>query len=169
MIVSTIIAVLAIFILLNLGNFKKLLEVKTNCEPFEKTFAIIKPDAVQVKNTGSIIDIVEHHDFVILKLEKLVISTKQAEEFYAIHKDRPFFKDLINYITSGPSIIMVLQKEHAIKDWRALMGATDPAKASEGTIRKLFGTDITHNAVHGSDSIDNAKKEIQLFYPNFIY
>ncbi len=169
MVISVFIAGLALFILLNVSNFKKLLDVKTSCEPFEKTFAIIKPDAVTAKNTGKIIDSIEHHDFVLLKIEKVVISKKQAEEFYAIHKERPFFKELINYITSGPSVIMVLQKENAIKDWRTLMGATDPAKAEEGTIRKLFGTDITHNAIHGSDSIENAKKEIKVFYPDFSY
>jgi nucleoside-diphosphate kinase len=130
----------------------------------EKSFAIIKPDAVKAKNSGKIIDIIEQHGFEIPNLKKVVLNKNDAEKFYAIHKDRPFFNDLVAYMSSGPIIVMVLQKHNAVQEWRNLMGATDPAKASEGTIRKLFGTDITHNATHGSDSPENAIIEIRQFF-----
>ena len=134
----------------------------------QKTFAIIKPDAVKAKNSGQIIDLVEKNGFKILRIQKLQFTKKQAEQFYDIHKERPFFKELVDFIISAPSIIMVLEKENAIADWRKLMGATDPLKADVGTIRKMFGQNIGNNATHGSDQEDTAKKEIGQFFPDLI-
>lgn len=131
----------------------------------EKTFAIIKPDAVSAKNSGKIIDIIEKNGFEIIRLKKLKLTKEQAEQFYAEHKERGFFKDLVNFMTSGPVIIMALAKDNAIVDWRNLMGATNPAEAEQGTIRKLFGTDKGKNATHGSDSEKAAKRELAQFFP----
>src|SRR3989338_5045564 len=131
----------------------------------ERTFAIIKPEAIVSKNSGKIIDVIENNGFDILDIKKIEIPKDVAEHFYDIHKDRPFFKDMIKLITSGPVIVMVLQKENAIQAWRDLIGATDPAKAAEGTIRKLFGESIDKNAVHGSDASETAKREIGIFFP----
>ncbi len=130
----------------------------------ERTFAIIKPDAVRAMRTGSIISIIEEAGFNILRLEKTTISKEKAREFYAVHKDRPFFGELVDFISSGPVVIMALEKDNAIKAWRNLMGATDPAKAAEGTIRKKFGTSIGNNVVHGSDAPETAKMELELFF-----
>lgn len=130
----------------------------------EQTFAIIKPDAVKAKQSGKIISVIEEHGFEILRLQKGQLSKELAKRFYDVHKEKPFFYELVDFISSGPVIIMVLQKEQAIDAWRQLMGATDPAKAAEGTIRKSFGTSIGHNAVHGSDSAETARKELALFF-----
>lgn len=131
----------------------------------EKTFAIIKPDAVKNRNAGAIIELIERNGFDILGMQKISMTKDQAEQFYAVHKERPFFGELIEYITSGPVIIMTLAKEHAIKDWRDLMGATNPAEAAAGTIRRMFGKDIGSNATHGSDAAETAKLEIGQFFP----
>lgn len=137
--------------------------------PLEMTFAIIKPDAVHAKNAGKIIDITENQGFDIIGLQKITLNKDQAEEFYGIHKEKPFFKALIEFMTSGPAIVMALQKENAVQAWRTLMGGTsNPETAPEGTLRKLFGTDITHNATHGSDSAENAAVEIKQFFPELI-
>ena len=125
-------------------------------EKLERTFAIIKPDAVKAKKIGKIIDMIEQNGFEILRMERINLSKERAELFYDIHKDRPFFDELVNHMTSGPIVIMVLAKENAILDWRNLMGATDPKQAASGTIRQLYGTDIGNNAVHGSDSLETA-------------
>ena len=130
----------------------------------EQTFAMIKPDAIAAKNSGKIIDIIEQNGFDILRLQKGQISKEMAEVFYAVHKDRPFFGELTEFVTSGPVIVMALEKEDAIKQWRDLMGATDPAQAAEGTVRKKFGTSIGNNAAHGSDSPDTAAQELGLFF-----
>ncbi|HZW61812.1 MAG TPA: nucleoside-diphosphate kinase [Candidatus Babeliales bacterium] len=132
----------------------------------EMTFAMIKPDAVKAKNSGKIIDMIEHHGFNIVRMEKVVINADKAKTFYGVHKERPFFGELVEFVTSGPVVIMALEKNNAVKDWRELMGATDPAKAAEGTIRKKFGTNIGNNAIHGSDSPENAKIELGLFFPD---
>ncbi|KKP35965.1 MAG: Nucleoside diphosphate kinase [candidate division TM6 bacterium GW2011_GWF2_32_72] len=124
------------------------------------TFAMIKPDAVAANNTGKIIDLIEKNGFNIMMMDKVTFNTELAEEFYAVHKNKPFFKELVNFITSGPVIVMALEKENAIADWRTLMGATNPADAKEGTIRKLFAKSIGENAVHGSDSEENAAQEL---------
>ncbi len=137
--------------------------------PLEMTFAIIKPDAVQAKNSGKIIDIIENQGFDIVGLQKVTLNQNQAEQFYGIHKEKPFFKPLVEFMTSGPAIVMALQKENAVQAWRALMGGTsNPETAPEGTLRKLFGTDITHNATHGSDSAENAALEIKQFFPDLV-
>lgn len=130
----------------------------------EKTFAIIKPDAISAQHAGKIIDMIEQNGFDILRMEKIQLSQEEAKVFYAIHKDKPFFQEVIDFMVSGPIIIMALAKENAIADWRTLMGTTNPENADEGTIRKLFGTGIMTNATHGSDSPDNAKIELGLFF-----
>jgi nucleoside-diphosphate kinase len=132
----------------------------------ERTFAMIKPDAVSAKNSGKIIDMIEKNGFTILDMRKMVIDKKKAEEFYAVHKEKPFFGELVSFVTSGPVIIMALERDNAVKAWRDLMGATDSRKADKGTVRNLFGTDIGKNAAHGSDSIENAKFELKLFFPD---
>jgi nucleoside-diphosphate kinase len=131
----------------------------------ERTFAMIKPDAIEAKNSGKIIDLIEHNGFTIVGMEKRTLTKDQAQEFYAVHKARPFFNELVNFVTSGPVIVMALEKEHAIKAWRDLMGATDPLKAAEGTLRKQFGKNIGSNAVHGSDAPETAHTELALFFP----
>jgi len=130
------------------------------------TYAMIKPDAVAAKNTGKIIDMIEHNSFEIIRLQKVIISQELAEEFYAEHKERPFFRELVDFVTSAPVIIMALHKENAITAWRTLIGATDPLKADAGTIRKLYGTDIGKNAVHGSLDSESAVRELSLFFPD---
>jgi len=131
----------------------------------EKTFAIIKPDAVKAKYSGKIIDRIEHEGFNIIALKKLRMTTAQAEAFYGVHKERGFFRELVDFMTSGPVIVLALEKNNAVNAWRDLMGATDPAKAAEGTIRKLFGANIGENATHGSDSLENAAIELKFFFP----
>jgi len=130
----------------------------------ELTFAMIKPDAVRAKNTGKIIDMIEQNGFEIVSIQKGQLDKEIAQEFYAVHKDKPFFKEAIEFITSGPVVVMALEKENAIRDWRNLMGATDPMQAAPGTIRKLFGTNIGSNAVHGSDALETAMDELALFF-----
>ena len=134
----------------------------------EYTFAMIKPDAVKGKHIGKIINMIEQHSFEIISLHKIRLTKKCANIFYDIHKDKPFFNELVNFITSGSVIIMVLEKENAIADWRKLMGATDPAQADDGTIRKLFGTSIGSNTVHGSDAPETAQQELALFFPDLV-
>ncbi len=140
----------------------------TNNIDMNKTFAIIKPNAVQDKNSGKIIDLIEANDFEIIDMKKITISDAQAKKFYDIHKERPFFGELVEMMTSGPVIIMVLQKDNAMQSWRDLMGATNPADAAEGTMRKKFGKSIGENATHGSDSPENAQIEIAQFFPELI-
>jgi nucleoside-diphosphate kinase len=130
------------------------------------TFAMIKPDAVEAKHSGKIIDIIEHNGFEIIRMQKVIIDKELVEEFYAVHKERPFYQELIEFVTSAPVIIMALHKEDAVNAWRELIGATDPAKAAEGTIRNSFGTNVGNNAVHGSDSSDTALQELELFFPD---
>jgi len=132
----------------------------------EKTFAIIKPHAVKAKNAGAIIDMIEKNGFDILAMKKILLSKNEAEEFYAVHKEKPFFSEVIENITKAPVIVMALQKENGIQAWRDLMGSTNAQEAAEGTIRKLFGKDIEFNAVHGSDAPETAVKEIAFFFPN---
>ena len=130
------------------------------------TFAMIKPDAVAGKNSGKIIDMIEHNGFEIVRMQKVIVAKDLAEEFYAVHKDRPFYQELVEFIISAPVIIMALHKENAITSWRELIGATDPAKAAAGTIRHAFGTDLGNNAVHGSDASETAAQELELFFPD---
>ncbi|HEV7620275.1 MAG TPA: nucleoside-diphosphate kinase, partial [Flavisolibacter sp.] len=129
------------------------------------TFAMIKPDAVDQKNAGKIIDIIEKNGFEIVRMHKAIIAKDLAEEFYAVHKDKPFFIELVEFIISNPVIIMALHKKDAVNEWRTLIGATNPTQAEPGTIRHSFGTSIGNNAVHGSDSSETAVAELELFFP----
>lgn len=130
----------------------------------ERTLSIIKPDAVKKNVIGKIIDRFEINGLKIRAIKKMHLNANLAKEFYAIHKDRPFFNDLVNFMISGPVIIMILEGENAIKKNRDLMGDTNPQKAAKGTIRSDFATSIDANAVHGSDSKDNAELEIAFFF-----
>ncbi len=130
----------------------------------ERTLAIIKPDSVAGQNTGKIIDMLESRGFKIVAMKKIKLTKSQAEGFYIVHKERPFYDSLTSFMSEGPVIVMVLEKENAIADYRELMGATNPKEAKEGTIRALFGTDIERNAVHGSDSKESAAFEIGYFF-----
>ncbi len=132
--------------------------------PIEKTFSIIKPEAVKNKISGKIISMFEDKGFTILAQKKICMTQEQARHFYAVHKDRPFYKDLVKFMTSGPVIVQVLEKENAIADNRSLMGATNPSEAAEGTIRKAYGTNVEANAVHGSDAPETAQDEIAFFF-----
>ena len=128
------------------------------------TFAIIKPDAVRAGNTGKIIDRITAGGFRIRALKMIHQSRAQAEGFYEVHRGKPFYDGLTEFMSSAPCVVMVLEKEGAVKAWRDLMGATDPAKADAGTIRKEFGTSVGENATHGSDSDENAAIEIAYFF-----
>ncbi len=130
----------------------------------EQTLGIIKPDAVKKNLIGKIIAIIEEKGFKIRAMKMLHLREKDAKEFYIVHKERPFYNDLVKFMTSGPVVVLLLEKENAISDWRKTMGATNPAEAEEGTIRKLYGSSIQNNAVHGSDSPENAKIEINFFF-----
>ena len=130
----------------------------------ERTFAIIKPDAVERNITGKILDKIESAGFVIVGMKKINLTKNEAEGFYYVHKERPFFSDLCSYMSRGPVVVMVLEKENAILGWRTLMGATNPTNAESGTIRKEFGLSIEENSVHGSDSPESAAYEIPYFF-----
>lgn len=130
----------------------------------ERTFAIIKPDAVERNLIGKIIERIESKGFKIAALKKAALSKTQAQSFYHVHKERPFFNDLTTYMISGPVVLMVLEKEGAISAWRELMGATNPAEAAEGTIRKDFAINLEKNSAHGSDSPETASFEISFFF-----
>ena len=129
-----------------------------------RTFTIIKPDSVRKGNSGKIISRLESEGYKILGLKKVALSQKQAEGFYAVHRERPFFASLVKYMTSGPVYVAALQRDNAVGHLRKVMGATDPAKAEAGTIRKDFGESIEQNAIHGSDSDENANIEIAFFF-----
>ena len=130
----------------------------------QRTLSIIKPDGVRQCVAGQVLARIEKAGFKILGLRMIQLSKRQAEGFYAVHKDKKFFSSLTEFMSSGPSVVMVLEKDNAIDDLRKLMGATDPAKADAGTIRKDFAESIEANSVHGSDSADNAKAEIAYFF-----
>ncbi|MCS7205841.1 MAG: nucleoside-diphosphate kinase [Leptospiraceae bacterium] len=130
----------------------------------ERTLFIIKPDAVQNKHIGHILTKIEEAGFRIVGLKYLSITKQEAQKFYEVHKHRPFFEDLSNFMSSGPIVVGVLESENAVQKWRDLIGATDPKEAKEGTIRKLFAENKERNAVHGSDSPENAIKEISFFF-----
>jgi len=130
----------------------------------ERTFAIIKPDAVERRVAGKIIQRIEDEGFQIRAMKRVHLSKAQAEGFYAVHRERPFFGSLTTFMASGPAILLVLEASDAIKKWRALMGATDPAKADPGTLRKEFAQSIERNATHGSDAPETAAYEIGYFF-----
>ena len=130
----------------------------------ERTFAIIKPDAVGAGHAGKIIDAVLANDFRIVGMKMKQLSDREAQAFYGVHKERSFFSGLIKFMTEGPVIVMTLEAPDAIKKWRELMGATNPEKAAEGTIRKRFAQNIERNCVHGSDAPETAAQEIPFFF-----
>lgn len=130
----------------------------------ERTFAIIKPDAVAAGKAGAILAKIEENGFKILGMKMTRLSQAQAEGFYAVHKERGFFNSLVTFMTEGPVIVLALERENAVAKWRELMGATNPANAAEGTIRKQFAESIERNAVHGSDAAETAAVEIPFFF-----
>ena len=130
----------------------------------EQTLSIIKPDAVERNLEGEIKEMFKSNGFQILEEKKIQIEKAEAEKFYKVHETKPFYNDLCEYLSSGPIVVMVLQKENAVIGNRELMGATNPKDADDGTIRKKYGISIDKNSVHGSDSIDNAKIEIDFFF-----
>lgn len=130
----------------------------------ERTFSIIKPDATRRNLTGAINDRIERAGLRIVAQRRIHMTKEQAEGFYAVHRERPFFKSLVEFMTSGPVVVQVLEGENAVAKYREVMGATDPAKAAPGTIRKDFAESIEANSVHGSDSPENAKTEIAFFF-----
>ena len=130
----------------------------------EQTLSIIKPDAVERKLENDIKEMFKNNGFFILKEKKIQIEKNEAEKFYKVHETKPFYNDLCAYLSSGPIIVMVLEKDNAVLGNRELMGATNPKEADEGTIRKKYGISIDKNSVHGSDSIENAKIEIDFFF-----
>lgn len=131
----------------------------------EITCAIIKPDVVTANKIGKVISMIEDAEFNIRCMEKGHVTKEIAEAFYEVHKDKPFYGELVEFISSGPVIVMAIEKDNAIAEWRKLMGATNPAEAEDGTIRKIFGTSIGHNAAHGSDAIETAMYELSIFFP----
>ena len=131
----------------------------------ERTFAIIKPDAVKARFTGRIIQRIEGAGFTIRAMQMRSLSIKEAEGFYAVHRERPFFASLTEFMSSGPVVVLALEADDAIRKWRTLMGATDPARADAGTLRKEFGASIENNATHGSDAPETAAFELGYFFP----
>jgi len=131
----------------------------------DMTFAIIKPDAVRARIAGQIIQRIEDEGFQIRAMRLVNLSKREAEGFYAVHRERPFFSSLTDFMSSGPAVVLALAAPDAIKKWRTLMGATDPAKADAGTLRKQFGASIEHNATHGSDAPETAAFELSYFFP----
>ena len=129
-----------------------------------RTFSIIKPDATKRNITGAINKIIEDNNFTIVAQKRIKLTKEKAEGFYAVHKEKPFFQDLIEYMTSGPVVVQVLDGQNAVENYRNIMGSTNPENAEDGTIRKLYALNIQENSVHGSDSDENAKIEINYFF-----
>lgn len=130
----------------------------------QRTLCIVKPDAVEKRRAGAILARIEESGFRILAMRMRHLTRAEAEGFYEVHRQRPFFGELVQFMTRSPVIVAVLEKDEAVTAWRDLMGATDPAKAAPNTIRKLFGSNVGENATHGSDSLDNAQREIAYFF-----
>jgi nucleoside-diphosphate kinase len=131
----------------------------------ERTFSIIKPDAVAAGNAGAILALLQKAGFKIIGMRQTRLSEAQAQAFYAVHKERPFYSGLVKFMTEGPIVVLALERENAVKQLREVMGATNPANAAEGTVRKLFATDIERNAIHGSDAPETAAVELGFFFP----
>ena len=131
-----------------------------------RTFTMIKPDAVQENHIGGILHMMEEGGFRVVELQKINLTAERAGQFYAVHAERPFYNDLVRYMSSGPIVAAVLEKDDAVADFRTLIGATNPAQAAEGTIRKKYAKSIEANAVHGSDSDENAQIEADFFFGN---
>lgn len=134
----------------------------------ERTLSIIKPDAVEQNNIGNIIAMIQGAGLEILGMRMLRLTRAQAEGFYEVHKERPFFGELVEFMTRGPVVVSALEGEDAVARYRKLMGATNPEQAEEGTIRKAYGTDVGENACHGSDSVENGKIEVAYFFPEYL-
>ncbi len=132
--------------------------------PSNRTFTMIKPDAVGAGNTGAITKMIEEAGFKIIAMKLTRLSRERAGQFYAVHRERPFYGELCEYMSSGPIVPMILEKDNAVEDFRTLIGATNPQEAAEGTIRKLFAESISANAIHGSDSDENARIEGSFFF-----
>jgi nucleoside-diphosphate kinase len=130
----------------------------------ERTFAIIKPDAVAAGNQGKIISIIQENGFRILGMKQKRLSREEAQAFYAVHKEKGFYNSLVDFMTEGPVVVLALERQNAITKWREVMGATNPANAAEGTIRKMFASGIERNCVHGSDAPETAAVEIPFFF-----
>ena len=135
----------------------------------ERTFGIVKPDAVEKGAVGGVVDMIEKAGLKIVGLRLLRLSDAQARAFYAVHKERPFFGDLVKFMTSGPCVVMAIDGEDAVRRYREVMGPTDSTKAPSGTIRNRYGTNIERNAVHGSDGPDTAKAEVSFFFNNLCF
>jgi nucleoside-diphosphate kinase len=131
----------------------------------QRTLCIIKPDAVEKRKAGAIIQRLLDEGFDILGLRQLHLSRRQAEGFYAVHRERPFFGELVQFMTRGPVVAIALERDDAVQYLRSVIGATDPAKAAEGSVRKLYGANVGENAVHGSDSVDNGRIECAYYFP----
>ena len=151
----------ALFLLLTCCS---LFQLEAHDSSKERTLSIIKPDAVQENHIGDIISQFEKNGLRIAALKKIQLSKKQAQDFYKVHQDKPFYPDLVDFMVSGPVVVMVLEGKDAITRNRSIMGATDPKKASPGTIRHIFAASVQRNAVHGSDSEESAKNEIPFFF-----
>ena len=130
----------------------------------QKTLSIIKPDAMKLKYSGKIIDFIEDKGFSVIAQKKIILTKSQAKAFYSVHKERSFFYELIDFMISGPILVQIIEAKDAVSYYREIMGSTNPDEAEEGTIRKLYGTNIQCNAVHGSDSIENANIETSFFF-----
>lgn len=130
----------------------------------ETTCAIIKPHAVQAGHTGAIIELIELNGFSIVQMKKMQFTEKEAQDFYEVHKERPFFSELVDNMVAGPAVVMALSKPNAIQEWRDFMGATNPEKAAVGTLRRMFGESISFNATHGSDAPETARRELKLVF-----
>lgn len=131
----------------------------------ERTLCIIKPDAVAKRKSGAILQHVLEEGFKVLAMRQAQLSLREAAGFYAVHRERPFFKDLCEFMSSGPVVLVALERDNAVAHWRKVIGATDPAKADAGTIRKLYGASLGENAVHGSDSVENGGIECAYYFP----
>ena len=133
----------------------------------QRTLSLIKPDAVEKQKIGAIIERLEAEGFKVVAMKRIHLTLAEARGFYAVHRERPFFKDLTTFMSRGPIVAMVLEREDAIQKYRDVIGATDPAKAAAGTLRKLFGTDVGENALHGSDSPETAQAEVSYFFAGY--
>ena len=133
----------------------------------ERTLSIIKPDAVEKHKIGAIVERLENEGFKIAAMKRLHLTLSEARGFYAVHRERPFFGELTKFMSRGPIVVMVLERENAIQKYRDVIGATDPKKAADGTLRKAYGTDVGENALHGSDSPETAQTEIAYFFAGF--
>jgi nucleoside-diphosphate kinase len=133
----------------------------------ERTLSIIKPDAVEKHKIGAIVERLEDEGFKICAMKRLHLTLAEARGFYAVHRERPFFAELTKFMSRGPIVVMVLERENAIQKYREVIGATDPIKAADGTLRKAYGTDVGENALHGSDSPETAQTEVAYFFAGF--